>query len=233
MRLPQSRPCATNAFFCFFLAILWYTKQEHPENEVSMKKVLCAGLIALAAAFSAHGIGFYFDAGIGIGPAWSTMDGENFVESRTASGRLHEFAVDMGLKLGLGPFDTIPLYAVGVVGGVGHQISDDYSNHILLASYLIGPGVIFYPIPSVQIAASLGYSFLSNNASFTDDRVLQESKGGFAGDLSVAFDLGAGNHALLGGFRFFGSTNTLELTGDVQNTVMLSMFLRYAFRHKR
>jgi hypothetical protein len=201
-----------------------------------MKKVLCAGLIFMVAALSAQGIGLYFDVGLGIGPAWSEEDGKDFVKTRTKEGTLKEIAVDLGLKLGLGPFDTIPIYVVGVLGGVGHRISAD-NGHIQLNSYLLGPGVIFYPIPSVQIAASLGYSSVANESSVTNessspDRVVDDSKGGFAGDISVAFDLGAGNHALLGGVRFFGSTNTLE-SGIVLNTSMLSIFLRYAFRHKR
>jgi hypothetical protein len=137
----------------------------------------------------------------------------------------------LGLKIGLGPFDTIPIYVVGALGGMGHRISggDDYYQFI---SCLMGPGVIYYPVPFLQIAASLGYSFVSNETSYVQKKYMYESKGGFAGDISVAFDFGAGNHGLLAGIRFFGATNTLETSGVVQNSSMISFFLRYAFRHK-
>jgi hypothetical protein len=198
-----------------------------------MKKVLLAGLFFMAAVLSTHGIGLYFDAGIGVGPAWTTVDGDDFVEAITKSGTPDEFALDLGLKLGLGPFDTIPIYITGVIGGIGHRISDSEDNYYQMNAYLVGPGVIFYPMPSMQIAASLGYSFVGNESSFTEKKYMYKSKGGFAGDISVAFDLGAGNHGLLAGIRFFGATNTLETSGTVQNSLMISLFVRYAFRHKR
>jgi hypothetical protein len=200
-----------------------------------MKKALFAGLIFMAVIFSAHGLGLYFDGGIGIGPAWTTMDGNDFVETITKSGTLDEIAVDLGLKLGLGPFDTIPIHVVGVFGGIGHRISASNNDYYQMNAYLIGPGVVFYPMPSFQIAASLGYSFVGNESSFAAQNNIAKdtSKSGFAWDISAAFDLGAGNHGLLGGLRYFGATNTLKDSGLVQNSSMLSIFIRYAFRHKR
>jgi hypothetical protein len=182
-----------------------------------MKRILLAGLIFLAVSFSSYGIGLYFDAGIGIGPAWTEFDGEDFVEvhEKAAGGTFNEISVDLGLKLGLGPFDTIPVYVVGVLGSMGHRISDKNDDYFQFNSYLLGPGVIFYPAPFVQIAGALGYSFVSNETSFADKKNMYDSKGGFAGDISVAFDFGAGNHGLLARLRFFGSTNTLETSGVV------------------
>jgi hypothetical protein len=231
--------CPDRLFFLFFVFFfdLWYHTGSGGRSKLPlyyggfMKKILLAGLIFSAVSLSSHGLGLYFDAGIGVGPAWTTLDGNDVVELATVSGSPDEMAVDLGLKLGVGPFETIPIYVVGALGGVGHQIT--YSNgDYQFSSYLIGPGVIFYPAPFLQIAASLGYSFVSNETSFTDGK-MDESKGGFAGDISVAADVGAGDHALLVGLRFFGSTNTLETTGTVQNTSMVSIFIRYAFRHKR
>jgi hypothetical protein len=199
-----------------------------------MKKLLIAGLFCVTAALSAHAIGLYVDGGIGLGSAWTSLDGEDFVEAVTETGRLDELALDIGVKLGFGPFDTIPIYIVGVLGGMGHRISDDYDNYYQLNTYLLGPGVIFYPMPSMQIAASLGYSWISNTTSLTLSNVGDyDSKGGFAGDISIALDMGFGNHAFLGGFRFFGATNTWETLGVVQNSFLVSFFIRYAYRHKR
>jgi hypothetical protein len=198
-----------------------------------MKKILLAGLILMSALFSTHGLGLYFDAGVGIGPGWTTMDGDDFVEAITESGNLDEIAFELGLKVGLGPFDTIPISVVGVFGGIGHRISDSSDNYYQLNAYLVGPGVIFYPTPFLQIAGSLGYSFVANDASFANDVIADDkSKGGFAWDISAAFDFGAGKHGLLAGIKYFGATNTLETLGIVQNNSMISFFVRYAFRHK-
>jgi hypothetical protein len=204
-----------------------------------MRKVLLAGLVFMAAVFSTHGIGLYFDGGIGVGPAWTTFDGKDFIDILPMeSGKPKEIAVDFGVKLGLGPFDTIPIYVVGVFDGMGHRFYDDYDDYFYYSAYLFGPGVIFYPMPSLQVAASVGYSFVANESSISNLNsqfrgYLQESKSGFAWDISVAFDLGVRNHALLGGIKYFGATNTLELTGLAQNNSMISLFLRYAFRHKK
>jgi hypothetical protein len=195
-----------------------------------MKKVLCAGLIFMTVAFSAQGVGLYFDAGIGVGFGWTKVDGKDAAAALNKNGRPDELAVDLGMKLGFGPFDTIPIHVVGVLGGIGHRIYDS-GDYIQFNSYLIGPGVIYYPAPFLQIAASLGLSFAAVDNSLSQN--WHDSKGGFAGDISAAFDLGAGNNDLLGGIRFFGSTNTLEITGNVINSSMISFFLRYAFRHKR
>jgi hypothetical protein len=121
---------------------------------------------------------------------------------------------------------------VGVFGGMGHRISDSNDDYYQLNTYIFGPGIIYYPIPAMQIAASLGYSWVDNETSFVDKKYMLDSKGGFAGDISIAFDLGFGNHAFLGGLKFFGATNTLKTTGVVQNSFLIGFFVRYAFRHK-
>jgi hypothetical protein len=197
-----------------------------------MKKTLLAGLIFMTAALSTYGIGLYFDGGVGFGMAWTKVDGKDFVDSVTQKGNPDEFALDLGVKIGLGPFDTIPIYVVGVLGGMGHRISDSSDNYYQLNTCLVGPGIIYYPVSFMQIAASLGYSWVDNETSFADKKYMLDSKGGFAGDISVAFDLGMRNHGLLGGIKFFGATNTLKTSGVVQNSFLISFFVRYAFRHK-
>jgi hypothetical protein len=195
-----------------------------------MKRVLLAGLMFMATVFSVSAIGLYFDGGLGLGMAWTEIDESDVVKSLSNnSGEPNEMALELGVKLGLGPFDTIPIYIVGVLGGIGHRLYDVDGDYFQYNSTLLGPGVIFYPIPSIQIAASLGFSTVGNTNSFGVE--MYESKSGFAGDVSLAFDLGAGNHGLLAGIKYFGATNTLE-SGAVQNQSMISLFLRYAFRHK-
>ncbi|MCL2479198.1 MAG: hypothetical protein FWF22_06835, partial [Treponema sp.] len=59
-----------------------------------------------------------------------------------------------------------------------------------------------------------------------------KSKGGLAGDISIAFDLGKGNNGCLLGLKYFGSSNTLETSGVKQDMSGLLVFARYTFRHK-
>jgi hypothetical protein len=205
-----------------------------------MKKFLITALIFAAAILPAHSLSFYFDAGIGVGPAWTFYNDADFVKLVTKTGKLNEFAVELGLKLGAGPLGSLPVYVVGVLGGAGHRMSDSGNNYYQMNASLIGPGVIFYPIPAMQIAASLGFSFVGNSTSLpdpADSRLIniakQTSKSGFAWDISVAADPGIGNHALLLGLKFFNAVNTLKQTGDEQKNLMISIFARYAFRENR
>jgi hypothetical protein len=199
--------------------------------EVFMKKILLAGLIFSAASFSSHGLGFYFDAGIGFGPAWTELNGKDWVKIVTGQGTPDEFALDLGLKIGAGPFSSMPVYIAGVLGGMGHKISDSHDNYYQIDSYLLGPSILFYPMPFLQIAASLGFSFVSVDTSFSEN--WPDSETGFAWDISVAYDAGlAGKHGVLLGLKFFSAANTLENSGDDINSSMLSIFVRYAF-HQR
>jgi hypothetical protein len=58
------------------------------------------------------------------------------------------------------------------------------------------------------------------------------SKGGFAGDVSIAFDFGESNNGFLLGLKYFGAVNTLETSEVNQNSSGLFVFVRYAYRHK-
>jgi hypothetical protein len=195
-----------------------------------MKKIFLAALILSAASFSSHALGFYFDVGIGGGPAWTKWEGEDFVELATKQGTLDEIAIDLGLKIGVGPFNAMPVYLVGVLGGIGHHISDD-QDYYQVDSYLFGPGLLFYPVRFLQIAASIGFSFVSVDTSLNE--TWPDSETGFAWDISMAFDGGfAGKHGVLLGFKFFSAANTLENSWGDMDSSMISIFVRYAF-HQR
>jgi hypothetical protein len=178
--------------------------------------------------FTANAQGFYFDIGIGVGGAWTKIDGHD-TSTLFSDSSVTEIGVDFGLKAGYGPIANIPLYIVGTIGGVGHRF-DDGSDYIQFNSYIIGPGVIFYPIPLIQLAGSIGLSWVSNQTSLP--MIFYNSRSGFAGDISVAVDLGRGNHGCLIGLKYFGAINTLETSGVEQNSSGLCVFVRYTFRHK-
>jgi hypothetical protein len=140
-----------------------------------------------------------------------------------------QIGVDLAAKAGYGPFGQIPLYVVFSMGGIGHRIADK-SDYIQYNSYMIGGGVIFYPIRLIQIAGDIGYSYSSNSTSIQGIS-LKSGKDGFAGDISAALDLGKNNHGCLLGLRYFGAI-TKGSFDEFQKQSNISVFIRYAYRYK-
>ncbi|ORC29892.1 hypothetical protein B4O97_18740 [Marispirochaeta aestuarii] len=192
-----------------------------------MIKRLFICILVFVLAGSVYSQGLYFDIGFGLGSATTEIDGEDVGDS-LGSG-VDEVGVDLGLKVGYGPIAGMPLYIAGTLEGIGHRF-DDGTNYIQFNSYLLGPSLIVYPIPLIQIAGSIGHSWVSNQSDLPIS--FHDSESGFAGDLSVALDLGQKNHGFLLGLKYFTSTNTLETSKAEQNSSMLSIFVKYAYRHK-
>jgi hypothetical protein len=196
-------------------------------KESGMRKYLIIGTLLFVLPVLIFAQGLYFDIGLGLGSAVTELDG-NDVADGIGTGA-DEMAVDIGFKLGYGPIAGIPLYIAGTVEGIGHRFYDDY-NYIQFNSYLIGPSLIFYPVPLLQIAGSVGHSFVANDSDLGID--FYDSESGYAYDVSAALDLGAGKHGILLGVKYFRATNTLEVSKVEQVSTMFSLFLKYAYRHK-
>jgi hypothetical protein len=192
-----------------------------------MKRVLFLGLLFCAVTLSLPAKGFYFDLGLGSGAATTKVDGNKVTGGLAVS----EVAIDLGMKAGYGPFDKLPLYAVADIGAMGHRFSSG-GDYLHFNTYLIGPGVIFYPIPLIQLAASLGYSFTANQSSSPTAEMYNSKPGGFGGSVSAALDLGKGKNTCLLGLKFSGTTNTLEVSNVKQDTTLLGLFFRYAYRNR-
>ncbi|MDR2467510.1 MAG: hypothetical protein LBD22_00940 [Spirochaetaceae bacterium] len=171
--------------------------------------------------------GFYFDTGFGVGGAWTEINGNDV--SKVFGSSVDEVGVEFGLKAGYGPVGNIPLYIVGELAGIGHRLYDS-SNFIQFNSYLFGGGIIYYPVSFLQFAADIGFSITANDTDIPG-RMLK-SKGGIAGNFSLAFDFGKNKNGFLLGLRYFYATNTLEQTNAEQNQSGLNVFIKYAYRHK-
>jgi hypothetical protein len=189
-------------------------------------------LLSSLVAWGSGGVsaqGFYFDIGLGAGGAWTEIDGNNVSKILGVTG-VDEAGVDIGLKAGYGPVGDIPMYIVGELAGIGHRFYDS-SNYIQYNSYLIGGGVIFYPVSFLQLAGDIGFSTTANT---TDIRgvTMDNSEGGFAYNISAAFDIGKNKHGALLGARYFGAVNTLKETDLKQEQGGLNVFVKYAYRHK-
>ena len=192
-----------------------------------MKRLVFLAMFLFIGLVSVSAQGFYFDIGIGVGLCTTEIDNEDVYDALYFPG-IKEIAVDVGLKAGYGPIGGLPIYIVGDLSAVGHRMYDS-DNYIQFNSYLIGPGIIFYPIPKLQLALSLGYSFAANDTDMPF--IMAESDSGGALSFSVAYDIGKGNHGCLIGIRGFFATNELETKVD-QDTYYFGIFVRYAYRQK-
>jgi hypothetical protein len=195
-----------------------------------MKKFLIV-LVLLGAGFSVSAQGFYFDIGIGGGMARTKVDEIDVLDLfKLIDPDFKSLAADVGFKIGYGPIAGIPLYVVFDFDGTGDRLYND-SDWIQFNSYLLGPGLVFYPIRFMQIASSFGYSFTASTSSI-DDFPSYGSKGGIAGNVSVALDLGGHRHGCLIGVKYFGAVNTIKATDEKEKMSAINFFIRYAFRQK-
>ena len=194
-----------------------------------MKKLAIIVILLILGLSMANAQGFYFDIGLGVGAPWTRIDGENVYQTlRSAGVNLRQYGVDVGFKAGYGPIANLPLYGVGVFSVLVNGMYDSRDD-IQFSSFIIGPGVIYYPIPLIQLAGSVGYSLVNNSSSFMN---MYSSRGGFGWDISAAVDLGRGNHGALLGLKYSMAINTLRTSGVTQNQSILSVFVRYTFRQK-
>jgi hypothetical protein len=195
-----------------------------------MKKLVIFCVFLIAASLSVSAQGFYFDVGLGLGKGWTKLNGTDMVDAiKTDGGKVNEVALDFGLKAGYGPFGKIPLYVVGEFSGMSHKIYDN-SNYIQFNSFIIGPGLIFYPAWLIQLGVSAGYSFVANETDIP--MRMYDSKGGFAWNVSAALDFGNRNHGCLVGLKYFNANNTLETSNADENASMISIFVKYTYRKK-
>jgi len=191
-----------------------------------MKRLLLTGVLATVALFAVNAQGIYFDIGFGFAPiVTSRIDGE-VVSKPLADSGVSDFGTELGFKLGYGPIIGLPLYAVG---GMRHMFSHA-SESIMFTSTLLSPGLIFYPIPLVQLAGSIGWSINQIRHPMPVYNEF-ESGSGWGFDVSAAIDLGPRENGLLIGLRYYGTYG--KISGIDTSQTALSIFTRYAFRHKR
>ena len=196
-----------------------------------MRKTGLLFVLLAVVTLSVPAQGLYLDAGLGFSKGW-TKFGEIDIDETFAKEGIDftsELTFDLGLRAGFGPLGSIPLYIVGEFSGMGYRVSGD-DGYLQLHSFLIGPGIIFYPVSFFQLGASVGYSF-TGNLSDLPDYLKYESEKGYAWNVSAAFDLGFGNSGLLLGIKYFSASNILQTT-DRQESSMISFFVKYAFRQK-
>jgi hypothetical protein len=198
-----------------------------------MRKAVIGIVVGLVlGAFSmVSALEFYGDAGIGVGFGFTSIDGQNV--KGDAPSDVSDLAVELGAKFGFRLLDDMPLYGVIEVGGIGHRLQHE-SDWVQYNSYIIGPGVVFYPVPPVQLAASVGYSFAAIVSSNDPPMGWPSSSAGFAWNVSAGYEFGSGTHRPLIGVKLSGTHNSLSHTlldrNLPMNSTAICFFVRYVFR---
>jgi len=154
-----------------------------------MKKVVFICVLSLLVLFSANAQGFYFDIGVGVGTGRSLESGYGF-----------GISIDGGFKMGYRPHDTLPLYFVGSI------------CFYFPYSYIFGIGLVYYPIPMLQLAGSMGVSISPGRER------------GLAYDISLALDTGGRKNGFLMGTKFFNALHGRDFY------FAIGVFARYAYR---
>jgi hypothetical protein len=204
-----------------------------------------------------HAQGFYFDAGISLGGSWSNLNGKNITNLYTGKDPFWGFTFGISTKAGYGPIANMPLYVVGnleVIMQDTHSRSKDrdpFEEDPNLSSIFcgyagIGPGVIFYPVPFIQLAASTGVlaggGISISGKHFVNTKLPQKDNGdkedegyGFILDVSAAIDpIPSGKHGVLAGIKYTGAfVPSMRKSNSNLNSHFLTLFVKYAYRHKR
>jgi hypothetical protein len=199
-----------------------------------MKKVFGFVILMVLLSTSVFADGFIIQGQFGIGGGTTKIDDTDV--SSLFSG-IDALAINLGIKAGYGPFGKVPLYAVLNFSGIGHRLYDSY-NYLQFNSYMVGPGVLFYPHPIVQLGLSAGPSWITNDTDVPGYILYGNDGPGFAVDVSAFMDIGyfwrstnAKNFGLLVGFDFFSATNKLEHSGVTEVSNAFTFATALSYRH--
>ena len=193
-----------------------------------MKRHLILFVIFTCVSLTLSAHGFYLDFGPGAGKAWTTINGYDVAKTfKIDETTLNDMpAIDLSFRVGGGPIGYAPVYIIGEIEGMVQRFSNDH-NFFLFNTYMIGPGIIVYPIPLLQLGFSAGLSFTSNKSNIPNDNTFQ-SQGGVAFNVTAAVDIGKRNHGCLIGVKYFCAYNILETSNAEEINSMVCGFIKYA-----
>ena len=197
-----------------------------------MKKYSMLLLLYVGIIFTISAQKFYFDIGPGLGLGMTKIDGNNVADQFEPFGKIDQDIFSVGLGAGYKYFNHIPLFFIGEIVMVNNDLDGDNNNPVFgtFISTLIGPRVVYYPVPLVQLGVSFGYSLAYGGSSGLNNYGIDDYNhfgSGIAWNISSAVDLGRGRHGWLIGLKYFHSITTLGQSN------MFGIFTKYAFRNKQ
>ena len=126
--------------------------------------------------------------------------------------------IDLGLRIGFSPSDTIPFYLVVEYNYLFNAYLLDWD--IFYGGSGVGIGAVFYPTEYFQLGAAIGLSI--GNFKST----------GFAWNITTAFDLNSGNCGCLFGINYIGGKYLTNGPTDEQwiTDSILGVFVKFVYR---
>jgi hypothetical protein len=167
---------------------------------------------------------FYIDLGLGFGWISYTDELDKIFKWADDNG-LDRLTMSLDISVGLAALQN--LYIVGAIMGFGDRLYKG-SDYLQMNTYLFGPGIRFYPLPSmkhIQLGADfgLGRIVLDSNVSGTG---AVSSSPGFGTKISAAYDFDStttGPALLLGGNLLLNFIEGETITG-------FSIFAKFAYK---
>jgi hypothetical protein len=191
---------------------------------MSVVILLCIGLSVFAQTGERER-GFYIDVGLGFGGISYKNDINNELEQADDLG-YDRMTISLDLSIGWAVLQK--LYIVGSLTGFGDRIykSADYMQY---NTYLIGPGVRFYPLSSgkyLQLGADLGLGRMVLDSNIPGAAGTVTSDPGFGIKFSAAYDFDStmtGPALLLGGELLLDFIENETVTG-------FSIFAKFVYK---
>jgi hypothetical protein len=174
-------------------------------------------MLLIVVSLSVSAQGFYGDAGIIIGGRFSIFDRTDTSTNSLKNEKYFGIGMALDLKAGYGPFGNIPIYVVG-------EYSTFPTFSWIPPESIIRAGVIYYPLPIMQLGLSFGINILYVGTMWST---------GFAWNILSAFDLGKRNHGWLIGLQYLGTLNEYGVEEHNNRQVHnFGVFVKYAYRRK-
>ena len=185
----------------------------------------CCALFLATAAHAAEKRGFYVDVGLGFGRAHYGGQLDDLLDAVDDNGYSR---LTLALDLSMGGAVLPNLYVVGSVAAFGDRLtnSDDTGDYLQLNTYLFGPGVRYYPLPShkhLMLGVDVG---LTKVVLQSDDDSYEASDSGSGLRLLVAYDI---DRTLRGPTLQVGAQFMTASVEDVKFRG-LSVFAKFAFK---
>jgi len=186
----------------------------------------------------------YFDLGVGLGVSSGQelhirrrarrFDKHNTVQFN--GGTAFEYGAKVGQR-----YDDLPMFFViefmhslgNVATAAEHYPFTRNTPRIASIDYnllFLGPGVVCYMAPNLQLAVSAGFTFGSIQYNYDNDVSIRDNlNASFAMSMSMAFDIDIANHKVQIGIG--GLSTDFNQRGSVRHAPSFTgrMFLRYCF----
>jgi hypothetical protein len=183
----------------------------------------------------------YIDGGFGLGMAWHVENGQEITDRKFTIGtRDHTYegrmAFDYGMRWGYKNWDS-PLFFTVEFLRVHRSVElsvGEISQAVSYSHYFMGPGFVYYPMDTIQLASSVGISTGSRSFEYKD--LTSESyngnsiESGLGLNVSLAYDMPFDSrNGLLIGVRYFNAVNGKREAGYNLDTATVGLFVKYRF----